>query len=122
MAEFIDGAEFWLRRSFLAGGRWGFEGRKRWKKRHGVVGPRRLRVVTRMSFSLGSTPSSRLLNESEITVPTLYIDKNEKNGALGNSPRSTLSGLGCSSSNGPSQVPSPPTTPFCAENVTWDLI
>ncbi|XP_038992134.1 uncharacterized protein LOC120115498 [Hibiscus syriacus] len=64
----------------------------------------------------------------KLTVPTLYRDKNEKKVALASSPRSTLSGLGywSSSSNnspvGPSQVPSPSTTPFCAQNDTWDLI
>lgn len=51
---------------------------------------------------------------------------------LSRSPQSTLSGIGnwCAqgtlssdgSPNGPSQVPSPPTTPFGASNDTWDLI
>ncbi|XP_039067454.1 uncharacterized protein LOC120213343 isoform X2 [Hibiscus syriacus] len=64
----------------------------------------------------------------KLTVPTLSLEKNEKNGAFASSPRSTLAGLGSwspSSNNspmGPSQVPSPPTTPFCAQNDTWDLI
>lgn len=51
---------------------------------------------------------------------------------LSRSPQSTLSGIGnwCARStissdgspNGPSQVPSPPTTPFGVNNDTWDLI
>lgn len=51
---------------------------------------------------------------------------------LSGSPQSTLSGIGSwsgrstissnGSPNGPSQVPSPPTTPFGANNDTWDLI
>lgn len=51
---------------------------------------------------------------------------------MSGSPQSTLSGIGswsCQSTvssngspNGPSQVPSPPTTPFGANNETWDLI
>lgn len=52
----------------------------------------------------------------------------QKSGVLASSPQSTLSGLGSwstssnGSPNGPSQVPSPPTTPFGAQNDTWDLI
>ena len=52
----------------------------------------------------------------------------QKTGGLASSPQSTLSGLGSwsassnGSPNGPSQVPSPPTTPFGAQNDTWDLI
>lgn len=46
--------------------------------------------------------------------------------ATAGSPQSTLSGLGCwsadGSPNGPSQVASPPATPFSAENDTWELI
>ncbi|EXC07560.1 hypothetical protein L484_005867 [Morus notabilis] len=51
---------------------------------------------------------------------------------LSGSPQSTLSGIGSwsfrstisrnGSPNGPSQVASPPTTPFGAKNDTWDLI
>ncbi|GMI80801.1 hypothetical protein like AT2G39870 [Hibiscus trionum] len=79
-------------------------------------------------FLAGLTRRLAYSTSQKLTVPTLSLDKNEKNGALGNSPRSTLSGLGGwsfssnNSSNGPSQVPSPPTTPFCAHNNTWDLI
>lgn len=46
---------------------------------------------------------------------------------MSGSPQSTLSGIGSWSNNGSptgpsSQVPSPPTTPFGAQNDTWDLI
>ena len=51
---------------------------------------------------------------------------------MAGSPQSTLSGIGSwsgrsgvssnGSPNGPSQFPSPPTTPFGAQNDTWDLI
>ncbi|KAL5567643.1 hypothetical protein UlMin_024218 [Ulmus minor] len=43
---------------------------------------------------------------------------------LSGSPQSTLTGIGSwsGSPNGPSQVTSPPTTPFGAKNDTWDLI
>ncbi|KAE8671934.1 WAS/WASL-interacting protein family member 2, putative isoform 2 [Hibiscus syriacus] len=79
-------------------------------------------------FLAGLTRRLAYSTSQKLTVATLSSDKNEKNGALASSPRSTLSGLAylLSSSNnspiGPSQVPSPSTTPFCAQNDTWDLI
>ncbi|KAL4297783.1 hypothetical protein GQ457_12G032560 [Hibiscus cannabinus] len=147
MAEFIDGAEFWLPAKFLAeedgvlkagnGGRndteslvsahvfpteFPYEFSTLSSPVESVVESTETESSDEDEFLAGFTRRLAYSTSQKLTVPTLYIDKNEKNGALGNSPRSTLSGLGCSSSNGPSQVPSPPTTPFCAENVTWDLI
>ncbi|KAL4289728.1 hypothetical protein GQ457_14G024680 [Hibiscus cannabinus] len=80
-------------------------------------------------FLAGLTRRLAYSTSQKLTVPTLSLDRNEKNGALASSPRSTLSELGYWSSssnnnspNGPSQVPSPPTTPFSAQNDTWNLI
>ncbi|XWS56937.1 hypothetical protein CRYUN_Cryun09bG0128400 [Craigia yunnanensis] len=79
-------------------------------------------------FLAGLTHRLAHSTSQKLTVPSLSLDKNEKNGSLASSPQSTLSGLrswsassnGCP--NGPSQIPSPPTTPFDAQNDTWDLI
>ncbi|XP_022138921.1 uncharacterized protein LOC111009981 [Momordica charantia] len=64
-----------------------------------------------------------------IAVPPLSHNqsKSEAKAALAGSPQSTLSGFGSwsasdGSPSGPSQAPSPPTTPFGGENNTWDLI
>ncbi|KAK8671835.1 hypothetical protein V6N13_038420 [Hibiscus sabdariffa] len=147
MAEFIDGAEFWLPAKFLTdedgvlksgnGGRndteslvsahvfpteFPYEFSTLRSPVESVVESTETESSDEDEFLAGFTRRLAYSTSQKLTVPTLSLDKNEKNGALGSSPRSTLSGLGCSSSNGPSQVPSPPTTPFCAENVTWDLI
>ncbi|KAG8501442.1 hypothetical protein CXB51_003782 [Gossypium anomalum] len=79
-------------------------------------------------FLAGLTRRLPLSITHKLTVPSFSWDKNEKTGALASSPQSTLSGfLSWSASsngspNGPSQVPSPPTTPFGAQNDSWDLI
>ncbi|XP_039004376.1 uncharacterized protein LOC120131451 [Hibiscus syriacus] len=146
MAELMDDAEFWLPAMFLTddGGKNGAE----WLvSGHGF--PTEFPYMFD-SFSVLGSPVESFVestetessNEDEFlagltrrlaysTSQKLTVhapDKNEKSGAFASSPRSTLSGLGCWSSssnnspNGPSQVPSPPTTPFCAQNDTWDLI
>ncbi|ONI24491.1 hypothetical protein PRUPE_2G243200 [Prunus persica] len=61
----------------------------------------------------------------KLSVPNFNKDKPEW--VMAGSPQSILSGIGSWSSNGSptgpsSQVPSPPTTPFGAQNDTWDLI
>ncbi|KAM7499313.1 hypothetical protein LguiA_023727 [Lonicera macranthoides] len=65
---------------------------------------------------------------------TIQVHKNisvakqnlEKSWVLSGSPQSTLSAVGTWSSNGspngPSQAPSPPTTPYGANEDSWDLI
>ncbi|KAF3433584.1 hypothetical protein FNV43_RR24686 [Rhamnella rubrinervis] len=73
---------------------------------------------------------STLHETQKLAVPGIAHDKPEM--VLSGSPQSTLSGIGSwsgrstissnGSPNGPSQVPSPPTTPFGANNDTWDLI
>ncbi|XP_022746213.1 uncharacterized protein LOC111296271 [Durio zibethinus] len=79
-------------------------------------------------FLAGLTCRLAHSTSQKLTVPSLSLDKNEKTVGWASSPQSTLSGLGgrSGSSNGspygPSQVPSPPTTPFSAQNGTWDLI
>ncbi|OMO94359.1 hypothetical protein CCACVL1_06043 [Corchorus capsularis] len=79
-------------------------------------------------FLAGLTRRLAHSTSQKFTLPNLSMDKNEKSGVLASSPQSTLSGLGSwsassnGSPNGPSQVPSPPTTPFGAQNDTWDLI
>lgn len=45
-----------------------------------------------------------------------------KKWVLSRSPQSTMSVLGSCSSNGSPNGPSPPTTPFCGINESWDLI
>ncbi|TYI08111.1 hypothetical protein ES332_A10G274800v1 [Gossypium tomentosum] len=95
-----------------------------------VVGSTETESSDEDEFLAGLTRRLAYSTSQKLTVPaTFSMDKNEKNGALASSPRSTLSGLGgCWSSssngspNGPSQVPSPPTTPFGPQNDTWDLI
>ncbi|CAK9135685.1 unnamed protein product [Ilex paraguariensis] len=66
---------------------------------------------------------STLRDVREITSRTQNL---EKSWVLSGSPQSTLSGLGCWSSNGspdgPSKGSSPPTTPLGANNDAWDLI
>ncbi|KAF7816375.1 TIP41-like protein [Senna tora] len=68
------------------------------------------------------------------TLPISSRDKAEtqKTSGMARSPQSILSGIGSwsgrsavsgdGSPNGPSQVPSPPTTPFPSENDAWDVI
>ncbi|TYI30501.1 hypothetical protein ES332_A05G392300v1 [Gossypium tomentosum] len=79
-------------------------------------------------FLAGLTRRLPLSITHKLTVPSFSWDKNEKTGALASSPQSTLSGFvswsasSNGSPNGPSQVPSPPKTPFGAQNDTWDLI
>ncbi|PON87615.1 TIP41-like protein [Trema orientale] len=73
---------------------------------------------------------SNLRETQKLTVPCFGQEKPEW--VLAGSPQSTLSGIGSwsgrstissnGSPNGPSQVVSPPTTPFGANNDTWDLI
>ncbi|GLT93021.1 hypothetical protein SLE2022_108280 [Rubroshorea leprosula] len=74
--------------------------------------------------------SRRLTRSSsqKLPVPSLTRDRAEKNGFMASSPQSTLSGIGSwsvsgnRSPNSSSQVPSPPMTPFGAQNDAWDLI
>ncbi|KAI4299472.1 hypothetical protein L6164_032932 [Bauhinia variegata] len=73
-----------------------------------------------------------LLETWKLTVPSSTRDKAEKTLGVARSPQSTLSGIGSwsgrsavsgdGSPNGPSQVPSPPTTPFSAKISSWDVI
>ncbi|XVF83810.1 hypothetical protein PTKIN_Ptkin16aG0522900 [Pterospermum kingtungense] len=93
-----------------------------------VVGSTETEGSDEDEFLAGLTRRLAHSASQKLTVPTLSLDKNEKSRALASSPQSTLSGLGYwsassnGSPNGPSQVPSPPTTPFSAQNDTWDLI
>lgn len=73
---------------------------------------------------------STLYETQKLAVPSFSHTKPEW--VTAGSPQSTLSGIGSwsgrsgvssnGSPNGPSQYPSPPTTPFGAQNDTWDLI
>lgn len=76
---------------------------------------------------------SRRLSRSssqKLAVPSFAPENAaEKSGVMASSPQSTLSGIGSwsvssnGSPNGPSQVSSPPMTPFSAQNdASWDLI
>lgn len=72
------------------------------------------------------------LNETPKLAVKPSLPQNKPEWVRARSPQSTLSGIGSwsgrsavssnGSPNGPSQVPSPPTTPFGANNDTWDLI
>ncbi|GMI87194.1 hypothetical protein like AT2G39870 [Hibiscus trionum] len=143
MAELMDDAEFWLPAKFLTDDD-GVMKKVNLKNENAtknetvfpyefdsfdsVVESTETESSDEDEFLAGFTRRLAYSASQKLTVPTLSLDKNEKNGALASSPRSTLSGLGCWSSssnnspNGPSQVPSPPTTPFSAQNDTWDLI
>ncbi|KAM1780189.1 hypothetical protein ACFX12_041483 [Malus domestica] len=62
----------------------------------------------------------------KLSVPAAFPKENPE-WVMSGSPQSTLSGIGSWSSNGSptgpsSQVPSPPTTPFGAQNDIWELI
>ncbi|XWS74889.1 hypothetical protein CRYUN_Cryun01aG0037100 [Craigia yunnanensis] len=93
-----------------------------------VVGSTETESTEEDEFLAGLTRRLAHSTSQKLTVPSLSLDKNEKTGCLASSPQSILSGLGSwsasgnGSPNGPSQVPSPPTTPFGAQNDTWDLI
>ncbi|XVE69316.1 hypothetical protein DITRI_Ditri09bG0142500 [Diplodiscus trichospermus] len=93
-----------------------------------VVGSTETESSDEDEFLAGLTRRLARSTSQKLTVPSFSLDKNEKTGGLSSSPQSTLSGLGSwsasgnGSPNGPSQVPSPPTTPFGAQNDTWDLI
>ncbi|XVE99680.1 hypothetical protein REPUB_Repub03eG0221100 [Reevesia pubescens] len=93
-----------------------------------VVGSTETESSDEDEFLVGLTRRLAHSTSHKFTVPSIYQEKNEKTGGLASSPQSTLSGLGSwsassnGSPNGPSQVPSPPTTPFGAQNDTWDLI
>ncbi|XP_007009141.2 PREDICTED: uncharacterized protein LOC18585980 [Theobroma cacao] len=93
-----------------------------------VVGSTETESGDEDEFLAGLTRRLAHSTSQKFTVPVLSLDKTEKSGVLASSPQSTLSGLGSwstssnGSPNGPSQVPSPPTTPFGAQNDTWDLI
>ncbi|XWS07688.1 hypothetical protein CRYUN_Cryun41cG0011300 [Craigia yunnanensis] len=93
-----------------------------------VVGSTETESSVEDEFLTGLTRRFAHSTSHKLTIPSLSLDKNEKNGGLASSPQSTLSGLGSwlASSNGspncPSQVHSPPTTPFVAQNDTWDLV
>ncbi|XP_022743117.1 uncharacterized protein LOC111294178 [Durio zibethinus] len=93
-----------------------------------VVGSTETESSDEDEFLAGLTRRLAHSTSQKFTVPNLSLDKNEKTRVLASSPQSTLSGLGSwsassnGSPNGPSQVPSPPTTPFGAQNDTWDLI
>ncbi|XVF24001.1 hypothetical protein REPUB_Repub13aG0089000 [Reevesia pubescens] len=93
-----------------------------------VVGSTETESSDEDEFLAGLTRRLAHSTSQKLTVPSLSLCKNEKTGGLASSPQSTLSGLGSwsassnGSPNGPSQVPSPPTTPFGAQNDTWDLI
>ncbi|KAK8491078.1 hypothetical protein V6N13_122019 [Hibiscus sabdariffa] len=155
MAELMDDAEFWLPAKFLTDDD-GFKKRGNGAgsllSGHGFPTEFPYEFDSFDSFSVLGSPVESVVESTEtesgdedeflagltrrlaystsqkLTVPTLSLEKNEKNGALASSPRSTLSELGYWSSssnnspNGPSQVPSPPTTPFSAQNDTWNLI
>ncbi|GLT89115.1 hypothetical protein SLE2022_071130 [Rubroshorea leprosula] len=79
-------------------------------------------------FFLGLSRRLSRSSSQKLAVPSFYQDKTEKSGVMASSPQSTLSGIGSwsvssnGSPNGPSQAPSPPTTPFGAQNDAWDLI
>lgn len=74
---------------------------------------------------------SSIHETQKLAVPS-FTQKSKPERVLAGSPQSTLSGIGSwsgrsavssnGSPNGPSQVPSPPTTPFLPKNDTWDLI
>ncbi|KAM4093884.1 hypothetical protein ACB094_06G153000 [Castanea mollissima] len=74
---------------------------------------------------------SSLQETQKLTVPSSF-SHTKPEWVMAGSPQSTLSGIGSwsgrsgvssnGSPNGPSQFPSPPTTPFGAQNDTWDLI
>ncbi|KAL0003232.1 hypothetical protein SO802_017013 [Lithocarpus litseifolius] len=74
---------------------------------------------------------SSLQETQKLTVPSSF-SHTKPEWVIAGSPQSTLSGIGSwsgrsgvssnGSPNGPSQFPSPPTTPFGAQNDTWDLI
>ncbi|XVE52586.1 hypothetical protein DITRI_Ditri02bG0133600 [Diplodiscus trichospermus] len=93
-----------------------------------VVGSTETESSDEDEFLAGLTRRLAHSTSQKLTVPSLPLDKKEKTRAMASSPQSTLSGLGSwsasgnGSPNGPSQVPSPPTTPFPAQNDTWDLI
>lgn len=93
-----------------------------------VVGSTETESSDEDEFLAGLTRRLAHSTNPKLTVPILSLDKIEKTGGLASSPQSTLSGVGCwsgssnGSPNGPSQVPSPPTTPFDAQNDTWNLI
>lgn len=67
------------------------------------------------------------LNQTlKLSLPR-FTNEKQPEWVMSGSPQSTLSGIGRWSNNGSptgpsSQVPSPPTTPFGAQNDTWDLI
>ncbi|GKU92037.1 hypothetical protein SLEP1_g5818 [Rubroshorea leprosula] len=79
-------------------------------------------------FFLGLSRRLSRSSSQKLAVPSFNQDKTEKSGVMASSPQSTLSGIGSwsvssnGSPNGPSQAPSPPTTPFGAQNDAWDLI
>ncbi|XP_015869919.2 uncharacterized protein LOC107407188 [Ziziphus jujuba] len=98
-----------------------------------VVGSMEAESSDEEEFLFGLTrrlAQSTLHDSQKLAVTSFPQDKHEM--VLSGSPQSTLSGIGswCARStissdgspNGPSQVPSPPTTPFGARNDTWDLI
>ncbi|XWS65914.1 hypothetical protein CRYUN_Cryun05aG0154500 [Craigia yunnanensis] len=93
-----------------------------------VVGSTETESSDEDEFLAGLTRRLTHSTSQKLTVPSLSLDKNEKTKVLASSPQSTLSGLGSwsassnGSPNGPSHVPSPRTTPFGAQNDTWDLI
>ncbi|XP_039034056.1 uncharacterized protein LOC120170113 [Hibiscus syriacus] len=149
MAELMDDAEFWLPEKFIADdGR--KNDTESLVSGHGFPTEFPYVFDSFDSFSVLSSPVESYVESTEtercdgdeflagLTRRLAYstsqklivhaMHKNEKNGAFASSPRSTLSGLGCWSSssnnspNGSSQVSSPPTTPFRAQNDTWDLI
>ncbi|XP_059457070.1 uncharacterized protein LOC132186957 [Corylus avellana] len=72
------------------------------------------------------------LHETQKLAVKPSLPQNKPEWVMAGSPQSTLSGIGSwsgrsavssnGSPNGPSQFPSPPTTPFGAKNDTWDLI
>ncbi|KAK7828058.1 hypothetical protein CFP56_030562 [Quercus suber] len=74
---------------------------------------------------------SSLQETQKLTVPSSF-SHTKPEWVMAGSPQSTLSGIGSwsgrsgvssnGSPNGPSRFPSPPTTPFGAQNDTWDLI
>ncbi|KAF3433583.1 hypothetical protein FNV43_RR24685 [Rhamnella rubrinervis] len=98
-----------------------------------VVGSTETESSDEEDFFVGLTrrlAQSTIHDSQKLAVSNFAQDKPEM--VLSRSPQSTLSGIGnwCGRStissdgspNGPSQVPSPPTTPFGANNDTWDLI